>query len=195
MGLGSAKRSSSGSGSGSGSGGRFFSSGPQLKAFSMSDLRAATKNFGSSSYLGEGGFGCVYKGWMDEATLAPTKPGVGRVVAIKKLRKESFQGHREWLAEVTYLGELHHGNLVSLVGYCSDSAGSNKLLVYEYMHGARQPGEPPVPPGHAAAAVVADARVHRRRRRARHVLPVWSDSDRRNHCHYQILPMHGNGGS
>jgi serine/threonine protein kinase len=70
---------------------------------------------------------------MDEATLAPTKPGVGRVVAIKKLRKESFQGHREWLAEVTYLGELHHGNLVSLVGYCSDSAGSNKLLVYEYM--------------------------------------------------------------
>ncbi|RCV14606.1 hypothetical protein SETIT_2G439300v2 [Setaria italica] len=103
-----------------------------LKSFSMSDLRAATKNFGSSSYLGEGGFGCVYKGWMDEATLAPTKPGVGRMVAIKKLKKESFQGHREWLAEVTYLGELHHENLVRLVGYCSDS-DSNKLLVYEYM--------------------------------------------------------------
>jgi len=98
----------------------------------MNDLRAATKNFGSNSYLGEGGFGCVYKGWMDEATLAPTKPGVGRMVAIKKLKKESFQGHREWLAEVTYLGELHHENLVKLVGYCSDP-DSNKLLVYEYM--------------------------------------------------------------
>ncbi|PUZ73533.1 hypothetical protein GQ55_2G481700 [Panicum hallii var. hallii] len=103
-----------------------------LKSFSMSDLRAATKNFGSNSYLGEGGFGCVYKGWMDEATLAPTKPGVGRMVAIKKLKKESFQGHKEWLAEVTYLGELHHENLVKLVGYCSDP-DSNKLLVYEYM--------------------------------------------------------------
>ncbi|KAF8749353.1 hypothetical protein HU200_012684 [Digitaria exilis] len=88
----------------------------------MSELRSATKNFGSNSYLGEGGFGCVYKGWIDE----------GRMVAIKKLRKESFQGHREWLAEVTYLGELHHDNLVKLVGYCSDS-DSNKVLVYEYM--------------------------------------------------------------
>lgn len=114
------RRSSSSSGAG------------QLKSFSMSELRAATKNFGSNSYLGEGGFGCVYKGWIDEATLAPTRPGVGRMVAIKKLRKESFQGHREWLAEVTYLGELHHANLVKLVGYCSDS-DSNKLLVYEYM--------------------------------------------------------------
>ena len=103
-----------------------------LKSFSMNDLRKATKNFGSNSYLGEGGFGCVYKGWMDEATLAPTKPGVGRMVAIKKLKKESFQGHREWLAEVTYPGELHHENLVKLVGYCSDP-DSNKLLVYEYM--------------------------------------------------------------
>jgi len=98
----------------------------------MNDLRKATKNFGSNSYLGEGGFGCVYKGWMDEATLAPTKPAVGRMVAVKKLKKESFQGHREWLAEVTYLGELHHENLVKLVGYCSDP-DSNKLLVYEYM--------------------------------------------------------------
>ncbi|GJN10625.1 hypothetical protein PR202_ga28735 [Eleusine coracana subsp. coracana] len=103
-----------------------------LKSFSMSDLRAATKNFGSNSYLGEGGFGCVYKGWIDEATLAPTKAGVGRMVAIKKLKKESFQGHKEWLAEVTYLGQLHHPNLVKLVGYCSDS-DHNKLLVYDYM--------------------------------------------------------------
>ncbi|KAG8079258.1 hypothetical protein GUJ93_ZPchr0007g5080 [Zizania palustris] len=103
-----------------------------LKSFNMCDLRAATKNFGSNSYLGEGGFGCVYKGWIDEVTLTPTKPGVGKMVAIKKLKKESFQGHKEWLAEVTYLGQLHHENLVKLVGYCSDS-DSNKLLVYEYM--------------------------------------------------------------
>jgi serine/threonine protein kinase len=113
--------------------GSFDDGGAGLKSFSMNDLRAATKSFCSNSYLGEGGFGCVYKGWIHEATLAPTKPGVGRMVAIKKLKEESFQGHREWLAEVTYLGQLHHANLVNLVGYCSDDSGTNKLLVYEYM--------------------------------------------------------------
>ncbi|KAJ3683002.1 hypothetical protein LUZ60_013229 [Juncus effusus] len=102
-----------------------------LKSFSLSDLKSATRNFGSSAYLGEGGFGCVYKGWIDENSLAPTKPGSGIVVAIKKLKRESFQGHKEWLAEVTYLGQLRHENLVKLVGYCSDY--DNKLLVYEYM--------------------------------------------------------------
>jgi len=42
-------------------------------------------------------FGFVYKGWIDENTYTPTKPGIGIVVAIKKLKPESFQGHREWL--------------------------------------------------------------------------------------------------
>lgn len=102
-----------------------------LRAFTLSDLKAAAKNFRSDSFLGEGGFGCVFKGWIDEKTYAPTKPGFGVVVAIKKLKRESFQGHKEWLAEVTYLGQLHHRNLVRLIGYCSES--ENKLLVYEYM--------------------------------------------------------------
>ncbi|KAF3322619.1 protein kinase 2B [Carex littledalei] len=102
-----------------------------LKSFSLSDLKSATKNFGSSAYLGEGGFGCVYKGWIDDNTLSPTKPGTGIVVAIKKLKRESYQGQKEWMTEVRYLGELHHENLVKLVGYCSES--DNKLLVYEYM--------------------------------------------------------------
>ncbi|XP_020583052.1 probable serine/threonine-protein kinase PBL3 [Phalaenopsis equestris] len=102
-----------------------------LKSFSLNELKAATKNFRSDSYLGEGGFGIVFKGWIDENSFAPTKPGVGIVVAIKKLKRESFQGHKEWLAEVTYLGQLRHKNLVKLIGYCSES--DNKLLVYEYM--------------------------------------------------------------
>ncbi|RZC11747.1 Long-chain-alcohol oxidase FAO2 [Glycine soja] len=57
-------------------------------------------------------FGFVYKGWIDENTYTPTKPGIGIVVAIKKLKPESFQGHREWLAEVNYLGQLHHENMM-----------------------------------------------------------------------------------
>lgn len=68
-----------------------------LKSFDYNDLKNTTKNFRSENFLGEGGFGGVYKGWIDEHTLAPTKPGSGIVVAIKKLKSQSFQGHREWL--------------------------------------------------------------------------------------------------
>ncbi|KAL6641192.1 hypothetical protein ACP70R_019373 [Stipagrostis hirtigluma subsp. patula] len=106
-------------------------SSPNLKAFSFGDLKSATKNFRPDSLLGEGGFGYVYKGWIDEQTLAPSKPGSGMVVAIKKLKPEGFQGHKEWLTEVDYLGQLSHQNLVKLIGYCSD--GDNRLLVYEFM--------------------------------------------------------------
>ncbi|KAH7560815.1 hypothetical protein JRO89_XS10G0116200 [Xanthoceras sorbifolium] len=102
-----------------------------LKSFSFNDLKNATKNFRPENVLGEGGFGCVFKGWIDGNTFAPTKPGTGIVVAIKRLKAESFQGHKEWLAEVNYLGQLHHENLVKLIGYCSES--DNKLLVYEFM--------------------------------------------------------------
>ncbi|XP_058107528.1 probable serine/threonine-protein kinase PBL3 isoform X2 [Magnolia sinica] len=102
-----------------------------LKSFIFSDLKIASKNFRSETLLGEGGFGYVFKGWIDENTLAPTKPGVGIVVAIKKLKMESFQGHKEWLAEVNYLGQLRHENLVKLIGYCAEA--DNRLLVYEYM--------------------------------------------------------------
>ncbi|KAE8657812.1 putative serine/threonine-protein kinase NAK [Hibiscus syriacus] len=102
-----------------------------LKSFSFSDLKNASKNFRSETLIGEGGFGWVFKGWIDESTFAPAKPGTGIVVAIKKLKEESFQGHREWLAEVNYLGQLHHENLVKLIGYCAES--ENRLLVYEFM--------------------------------------------------------------
>ncbi|KAK8550716.1 hypothetical protein V6N13_119223 [Hibiscus sabdariffa] len=102
-----------------------------LKSFSFSDLKNASKKFHSETLIGEGGFGCVFKGWIDENTFAPTKPGAGIVVAIKRLKAESFQGHKEWLAEVNYLGQLHHENLVKLIGYCAEA--ENRLLVYEFM--------------------------------------------------------------
>lgn len=68
-----------------------------LKSFSFIDLKNATKNFRSESLLGEGGFGCVFKGWIDEHSYLPTKPGTGIVVAVKKLKRESLQGYKEWL--------------------------------------------------------------------------------------------------
>ncbi|KAF4403198.1 hypothetical protein G4B88_027969 [Cannabis sativa] len=106
-------------------------SSPHLKAFTLNELKNATRNFRQDNLIGEGGFGYVYKGWIDEHTLSASRAGSGIVVAIKKLKPEGFQGHKEWLSEVNYLGQLHHPNLVKLVGYCVD--GSNRLLVYEYM--------------------------------------------------------------
>ncbi|KFK43683.1 hypothetical protein AALP_AA1G159500 [Arabis alpina] len=106
-------------------------SSPNLKAFTLNELKNATKNFRQDNLLGEGGFGCVYKGFIDETTLSAPRPGSGIVVAVKKLKPEGFQGHKEWLTEVNYLGQLSHPNLVLLVGYCAE--GENRLLVYEFM--------------------------------------------------------------
>ncbi|KAL5992166.1 hypothetical protein ACLOJK_013081 [Asimina triloba] len=102
-----------------------------VKSFTFNELKNATRNFRPDSFLGEGGFGCVFKGWIDVQTLSAAKPGSGMVVAVKRLKPEGFQGHKEWLAEVNYLGQLRHPNLVKLIGYCCE--GDNRLLVYEFM--------------------------------------------------------------
>ncbi|XP_074283200.1 putative serine/threonine-protein kinase PBL19 [Silene latifolia] len=104
---------------------------PKLRAFSLSELKLATNDFSRQLKIGEGGFGCVYSGKI--------KPVDGHgepiVVAIKKLNKDGFQGHKQWLAEVQFLGVVEHPNLVKLVGYCGvdGERGIQRLLVYEYM--------------------------------------------------------------
>ncbi|XP_037469541.1 receptor-like cytoplasmic kinase 176 [Triticum dicoccoides] len=106
-----------------------------LRRFAYMELMTATGNFRRDSKLGEGGFGVVYKGWVDETTFAPASHGTGLPVAVKKLNQEGIQGHREWLAEVNYLGHLSHPNLVKLLGYCLEDV--RHLLVYEFMpHGS-----------------------------------------------------------
>lgn len=102
-----------------------------IKNFTYSELKSATRNFRPDSVLGVGGFGSVFKGWVDELSLSTTKPGTGLVIAVKKLNQDSFQGHKEWLAEIDYLGQLQHPNLVKLIGYCLED--EHRLLVYEFM--------------------------------------------------------------
>ena len=67
-----------------------------LKIFTFAELKAATRNFRPDTVLGEGGFGRVFKGWVDENTYAPSKVGVGMAVAVKKSNPDSTQGLQEW---------------------------------------------------------------------------------------------------
>uniref|UniRef100_A0A803N5E3 Protein kinase domain-containing protein n=1 Tax=Chenopodium quinoa TaxID=63459 RepID=A0A803N5E3_CHEQI len=69
---------------------------PDLKIYTFTELKSATRNFRPDSVLGEGGFGRVYKGWIDKTTLAPSKVGVGIPVAVKKCNADSAQGLKEW---------------------------------------------------------------------------------------------------
>lgn len=71
-----------------------------LKNFTFNDLKAATRNFRPDSVLGEGGFGCVFKGWVDENSLSAVRPGTGMVIAVKRLNQEGCQGHQEWLVSI-----------------------------------------------------------------------------------------------
>ncbi|RVW50991.1 putative serine/threonine-protein kinase PIX13 [Vitis vinifera] len=133
------ERSGSGSGNGSSNGGEkteIAETGtiitPNLKMFTFAELKSATRNFRPHTMLGEGGFGRVFKGWVDEKTYAPTKVSVGIPVAVKKSNPESEQGLKEWQSEVKFLGKFTHPNLVKLLGYCCED--QQFLLVYEYMH-------------------------------------------------------------
>ncbi|CAN6579945.1 unnamed protein product [Malus baccata var. baccata] len=91
------------------------------RSFTFRELAAATKGFREVNLIGEGGFGRVYKGRLD----------AGQVVAIKQLNHDGVQGFQEFIVEVLMLSLLHHTNLVTLIGYCTD--GDQRLLIYEYM--------------------------------------------------------------
>lgn len=102
-----------------------------LKVFTFSELKTATKNFSRSLMIGEGGFGVVYRGVI-RSTEDPHKK---IDIAVKQLSRGGFQGHKEWVTEVNVLGVVEHENLVKLVGYCAedDERGIQRLLIYEYM--------------------------------------------------------------
>ncbi|GLJ42761.1 hypothetical protein SUGI_0886700 [Cryptomeria japonica] len=89
--------------------------------FSLSEMKIATKDFDIENKVGEGGFGVVYKGVLQN----------GNLVAVKKLSSMSGQGKREFLNEVATISAVQHWNLVKLHGCCIED--EHRLLVFEYM--------------------------------------------------------------
>lgn len=73
-----------------------------VKNFEFNYLKNATPNFCPDSMLGEGGFGCVFKGWIDGKTFAASKCGTGLVIAVKRLNHNGSQGHQEWLVGIHF---------------------------------------------------------------------------------------------
>ncbi|KAK3439191.1 hypothetical protein EUGRSUZ_C03831 [Eucalyptus grandis] len=95
---------------------QFHSASPSLP---LSQVREMTSNFSEANLLGEGGSGRVYCGALSS----------GVYVAVKRLKVGSRLGERTFLTEVEILSRVHHRNVVSLVGYCTE--GSERILVYK----------------------------------------------------------------
>ncbi|XP_058086551.1 probable serine/threonine-protein kinase PBL10 isoform X1 [Magnolia sinica] len=88
-----------------------------VKSFSFSKLKSATRKFCPDSVLGEGGFGLVFKGWIDEHTFAATKSGTGVVIVVKRINQEGYQGHKEWLG-IFWRIEFHRGEQKLMIPFC-----------------------------------------------------------------------------
>ncbi|KAL1541991.1 non-specific serine/threonine protein kinase [Salvia divinorum] len=93
------------------------------RRFSLAELNLATGGFNDEHVIGKGGFGKVYKGFIDNESIA---------VAIKRrLTSDPSQGQTEFTAEIETLSKFRHRNLVSLIGYCDEQG--EMILVYDYM--------------------------------------------------------------
>ncbi|CAA3027856.1 G-type lectin S-receptor-like serine threonine-kinase At4g27290 isoform X1 [Olea europaea subsp. europaea] len=93
----------------------------ELQLFDLSTISKATNNFSINNKLGQGGYGLVYKGTLED----------GQDIAVKRLSETSMQGLDEFKNEVMCIAKLQHRNLVKLLGCCVQ--GEEKMLVYEYM--------------------------------------------------------------
>jgi serine/threonine protein kinase len=99
----------------------FFGMDTRPYTFTYAALRDATDDFNPNNKLGEGGFGPVFKGTLED----------GRVVAVKQLSVTSHQGKIQFIAEIATISAVQHRNLVKLYGCCIES--EKRLLVYEYL--------------------------------------------------------------
>jgi serine/threonine protein kinase len=93
-----------------------------VQVFTYEELQEATNNFASDGELGDGGFGTVYYGNLQD----------GRSVAVKRLYENNYKRVEQFMNEVKLLARLRHRNLVQLYG-CTSRHSRELLLVYEYI--------------------------------------------------------------
>ncbi|KAF2313809.1 hypothetical protein GH714_013559 [Hevea brasiliensis] len=92
------------------------------QVFRYEELVEATDNFSPSKELGDGGFGTVYYGVLND----------GRVVAVKRLFENNMKRAEQFMNEIEILTRLRHKSLVSLYG-CTSKRSQELILVYEYV--------------------------------------------------------------
>ncbi|CAH9139884.1 unnamed protein product [Cuscuta epithymum] len=90
--------------------------------FTHKELDKATDHFASSRELGDGGFGTVYYGKLQD----------GREVAVKYLYQQNRKRKEQFINEIQILAGIRHPNLVTLYG-CTSKHSRELLLVYEYI--------------------------------------------------------------
>lgn len=118
----------------------------EARRFEVAELSSATKNFSSTGLIGRGKFGEVYMGLLND----------GRLVAIKK--RQGAPAH-EFIEEVRYLSSIHHGNLVTLLGYCQENG--LQFLIYEY-----------IPNGSVSSFLYGGSQVTRKKLEFKHRLSI-----------------------
>jgi len=92
--------------------------------YDFETIKVATNDFSERNKRGEGGFGSVYKGNLQN----------GQEIAVKRLSKDSGQGEIEFKNEVMLVAKLQHRNLVRFLGFSLE--GTERLLIYEFMPNA-----------------------------------------------------------
>ncbi|KAH8519386.1 hypothetical protein H0E87_000972 [Populus deltoides] len=102
---------------------------PVCRVFTLEELKEATNNFDSSSFMGEGSIGKIYKGRLENGTCVAIR-------SLSLLKKHSIQNLK---VRLDLLSKLHHPHLVGLLGHCvdsgmqNDSSSTKVFLVYEYL--------------------------------------------------------------
>ncbi|KAE8715482.1 putative serine/threonine-protein kinase [Hibiscus syriacus] len=89
--------------------------------YTLRELEESTNEFAPENVIGEGGYGIVYRGVLEDNTK----------VAVKNLLNNRGQAEKEFKVEVDAIGRVRHKNLVRLLGYCAE--GAHRMLVYEYV--------------------------------------------------------------
>lgn len=95
-----------------------FDESAEPQALPLSLLEHITNSFSDDKKIGYGGFAVVYKGMLNNGT-----------VAVKKLFETLDIDEKRFIKEVHCLMKAKHKNIVRFLGYCSDTQG--KMLNFE----------------------------------------------------------------